>query len=56
MKGARIKAQDALDLVNAGIDFNVIVSDYYPTVALHVVHSGIESAALEAPEAIAFVV
>ena len=42
--GMRIKVQDVLELVNAGISFTDIVTDYYPNLTVDDVHACIEYA------------
>lgn len=44
IKGTRIKVQDVLELVNAGVSFDEIVSEYYADLTVEDVHACIEYA------------
>lgn len=44
VRGTRIKVQDVLELVNAGVSFSAIVTDYYPDLSIDDVHACIEYA------------
>lgn len=44
VKGTRVKVQDVLELVNAGISFPDIVTEYYPDLTVEDIHACIEYA------------